>query len=881
MKTAFFKIVLFFVCLLSTSDIMAQQWPTAKPEAKAGSRWWWLGSAVDEDNLKWCMQQYASYGIGTLEITPLYGVQGNDLHNIPFLSERWMEILKFCEDEGRRDGIQIDMNCGTGWPFGGPDVPIEEAACKVVIVDTVVSHVQMRDLLLAVPPKEKPYSSLQVAMAFSVDVPKYTDRKITKVSDVTQAVADGHLRLRNVDEGSWRIIALYASRTLQKVKRAAPGGEGWVLDHFDKDAVAHYLQRFDNAFHQTGTPYPHSFFNDSYEVHHADWTPTLLREFEKRRGYKLEYRLQQFVDGDPKVLHDFRETLSDLLLENFTNQWVEWSHRHGVTVRNQAHGSPANLIDVYAAVDIPEIEGFGLSDFGIKGLRRDPGMTRKNDSDLSMLKYASSAAHITGKQFTSSESMTWLTEHFRTSLSQMKPDMDLLFCAGVNRMFFHGTCYSPKDDPWPGWKFYASIDMSPTNSIWRDAPSFLKYIERCQSFLQWGQPDNDFLVYLPVHDMWSKKGEELLMQFAIHSMDKRAPEFIHTILDIDSLGFDCDYISDKYLLTTTFDGKMLRTAAGVPYKALLIPDNCIMPDHVRAHIRELKEQGACVIQGIRPAEMSAVARPEKMKTDLGLNMIRRKNDKGYHYFIANLTPVDVWHEIALAVDFKDAMWFDPMTGMRYAVEKNGNKIKIALRSGESMILETFDKEEPACSSLGKCPCLSTDNGIAEKHALQRGWSLSFIESTPAVVVSYPIDTLTTWEGLDSRTRSLMGTGVYECVFKMSKKALRNKEYWQVDLGDVRESARVSINGHDIGCAWAVPYVLTFDSSVLKSGNNTIRIEVTNLPANRISQLDKEGVNWRKFNEINFVDIKYNKSSYAHWSPLPSGLNGNVYIYPLR
>ena len=68
-----------------------------------------------------------------------------------------------------------------------------------------------------------------------------------------------------------------------------------------------------------------------------------------------------------------------------------------------------------------------------------------------------------------------------------------MFCAGVNHMFFHGTCYSPKNDPWPGWKFYASIDMSPTNSIWRDAPYFMQYVERCQSFLQWGQPDNDFL----------------------------------------------------------------------------------------------------------------------------------------------------------------------------------------------------------------------------------------------------------------------------------------------------------------------------------------------------------------------------------------------------
>jgi hypothetical protein len=137
---------------------------------------------------------------------------------------------------------------------------------------------------------------------------------VTKVADVTNAVTDGHLRLRNVDKGIWRIIAIFAGRTRQKVKRAAPGGEGWEVDHFDSTAVAHYLQRFEKAFEQTGTPYPHTFFNDSYEVHHADWTPRLLQEFEKRRGYKLEYRLRHFADGDPIVFQDCDHAMS---CENF------------------------------------------------------------------------------------------------------------------------------------------------------------------------------------------------------------------------------------------------------------------------------------------------------------------------------------------------------------------------------------------------------------------------------------------------------------------------------------------------------------------------------------------------------------------------------------
>lgn len=168
-----------------------------------------------------------------------------------------------------------------------------------------------------------------------------------------------------------RVIALYISRTRQRVKRAAPGGEGWVIDHFDSLTVAHYLHHIDSAFAANNTPYPHTFFNDSYEVYDANWTPRLLEEFKARRGYDLLDSLDKWVDGNAQTICDYRETLSDLLYHHFTLQWTAWAHSHGALVRNQAHGSPANLLDLYGAVDIPEIEGFGLTDFGIKGLRRD------------------------------------------------------------------------------------------------------------------------------------------------------------------------------------------------------------------------------------------------------------------------------------------------------------------------------------------------------------------------------------------------------------------------------------------------------------------------------------------------------------------------------
>jgi hypothetical protein len=96
----------------------------------------------------------------------------------------------------------------------------------------------------------------------------------------------------------------------------------------------------------------------------------------------------------------------------------------------------------------------------------------------------------------------------------------------------------------------------------------------------------------------------------------------------------------------------------------------------------------------------------------------------------------------------------------------------------------------------------------------------------------------------------------------------------IDLGDVRESARVYINGQFIGCAWSVPYVLDCRQA-LKVGDNEVRIEVTNLPANRIADLDRKGVKWRKMEEINVVDINYKKTTYEDWKPMLSGLNSQV------
>lgn len=843
--TGIFTALLTLGCAAGNGPV-TPSWPETHKEAWPGTRWWWLGSAVDSANICRSIGEYAAAGIGAVEITPIYGVQGNDANNIPFLSDEWMAALRQVQKAARvNGGVSVEMNMGTGWPFGGPEVALSDAACKaVILVDTVAKGAPA---VKPVPEKDRPMA------------------KLIKESR------------RTLPDGRQEVIRLYESRTLQQVKRAAPGGEGLVLDHFDKGAVGRYLDKFHKAFSRTHTPYPATFFNDSYEVYGASWTPSLPEEFARRRGYRLEDRLPELigtVDDGNRVLADYRETLGELLLENFTEQWAAWAHGRGTEVRNQAHGSPANLIDLYAAVDIPEIEGFGLSDFGIRGLRTDSGFTRRNDSDVSMLKYASSAAHITGKPLTSSETFTWLTEHFRTSLSQMKPDLDLMFTCGVNHFYFHGTTYSPADDPWPGWKFYASVDMSPTNTIWRDAPALMRYAARCQSFLQYGAPDNDFLVYLPVRDMWRQRlapGEKgLMMTFDIHSMRRKAPGFIASVMEIDSLGYDCDYISDRYLMTTTVNDRgELVTAAGTRYKALVIPGSGDLTPALNTHLDSLATRGARIIRGIDDSALRAAATPEPVRSTLGLRAIRRSNPGGHHYFIANLTPDDVEACVPLAVEFTDAAWFNPLDGtvIRADVDADG-QIAVSLRSGESRILQTYGApvDLPAPAPGGR-------SGAPDIDLTAQPWKLTFIESAPAESRTFDLPRLMPWTELDDSTlRDLAGTGVYETEFTLTEEEASAPR--AIELGDVRESARVFINSKEAGTAWCVPFTLDC-RDLLRPGVNTLRIEVTNLPANRIAALDRAGVEWRKFNEINIVDINYRKTGYGNWETVPSGLASTV------
>jgi hypothetical protein len=385
-------------------------WPEITQQQKPWTYWWWMASAVDEKNIKRELMRYRDAGLGGVHIIPIYGARGYESNFISYLSPRWMQMMGYTVREANRLGLGVDMTTGTGWCFGGPRVTDDEANASVVL--------RTFDLAAGEKLKEKfNRTNIQALVAFSAD---------GKPIELTDKISGSGEVDFSPSSGAWRVYAISQKPSGQKVKRPSPGGEGWMLNLFYAKAMSNYLSWFDDAFAKYKGPKPRAQYHDSYE-YKSDWSPDLFAQFEKRRGYRLQDELPALFGGtgaspagrqsnDPdsahgvtrptddhraRILCDYRETISDLMADTTLPMWVKWSHDHGFLTRNEAHGSPGNLLDLYAAADVPETEMF------------------HTDRNKLISKFASSAAHVAGRRYTSSETGTWLEEHFTETLADM------------------------------------------------------------------------------------------------------------------------------------------------------------------------------------------------------------------------------------------------------------------------------------------------------------------------------------------------------------------------------------------------------------------------------------------------------------------------------
>lgn len=936
---------LTILILLVCQAVSAQQiqWPSITKENKPWTRWWWPGSIVTKPDLTAAMELYRDAGLGGMEIAVIYGVKGYEDRFINYLSPEWMEMFTHTLKEAGRLDMGIDLANASGWPFGGPWVEPDDACRNINYKtwslnagDSLTEKIEFIQQPLVRPVGEKPdISKLNYPIAknenlqlyaldqirFEMPLPlvtliAYSDKG--DILDLTSKVTqEGKLEWK-AGEGNWTLYGLFEGWHGKMSERAGPGGEGDVIDHFSGKAIRNYLNHFNEVFKGYDLTNLRGYFNDSYEVDdasgQANWTNDMFREFYLRRGYDLRGCLPAlFQNDDPdkntRVLSDYRQTLSDLILNKFTTTWTQWAHRQGRTTRDQAHGSPGNILDLYAATDIPETEG----------------------NEITRFKFASSAANVTGKQYASCEAATWLNEHFISSLSDVKKAVDLFFLAGINHVFYHGTCFTPQNEPWPGFLFYAAVEFTPANPFWNDFKALNNYIARTQSFLQTGRSDNEILLYYPVFDRYAFQGKGMLEHFDALSPAFNDSHFKNAADSMIEKGYCYDYISDLQLTQTFFDGEYLETEGNI-YRTIVIPECKYIPAETFAQVLKLAFEGATIIfYGNLPADISGWAgKDDKISffnrlkegihfvdsgktgimkaaygkgvilkgsgledllsladveretmTDSRLGFTRRRTPSGIVYFVTNQNDKEFEGWVDLKSEGASAAIFNPMNekaglAMTRKSPEGGTMVFLKALPYESLIINI-------CNNKIKGKEYAFYENIGQKTELNGKWKIEFADGGPVLPDPMEVTSLTSWTDMGNEDlRNFSGTARYTINFnKPSGKA----DAWVLDPGKVCESANLSLNGAYMGTLIGPDYGIVIDSRKLKPFN-TLVINVSNLMANRIAYMDRNNIPWKKFYNVNMAarlrqNTKDGIFDASGWEPRESGLIGPVTIIGLK
>jgi hypothetical protein len=878
-----------------------------------------MGSAVDPAGLTSELESLREAGIGGVEITPIYGAAGSEPRFVTYLSAAWMQLLDHTLREAGRLGLGVDMATGTGWPFGGPWVSERESPRTLVHRTWTVNGGQR--LAEAVRAEQAPMvravgttvhevvetAADRTARAPGAQPAARPGARRIDISDVRepveanpslQALALEQVRFRKslplmalvarstagatVDltsrvssdgtldwtapPGSWTLHGLFLGWHGKLVERAAPGGEGNVIDHFSRTAIRRYLERFDRAFAGRRTAGLRAFFNDSYEVDdavgQADGTPALFEEFRRRRGYDLRDHLaalfgSETSDTAVRVIADYRETISDLLLDTFTREWRAWARRQGAIVRNQAHGSPANILDLYAASDVPETEG----------------------SEIMRFKWATSAAHVAGRRLVSAEAATWLGEHFRVTLAEVRAAVDRFFLAGVNHVVYHGTAYSPASQAWPGWQFYASVEFNPRNSWWTDFRALNEYVTRVQSFLQSGRPDHDVLLYYPFYDSIAERDGALLEHYGVANPAPEGTAFESAATTLQQQGYTFDFISDRQLHQVRVEDRDPRLLAGDgSYRTLVLPSSRYIPLDTFERVLSLVRRGATVV-ALRdlPADVSGLADLDRRRArfhrlrdqlrfepadragvkvarlgrgtllagddlaallgharvereplaDLGIGFTRRRYEGGRYYFLSNSSDRDVDGWVPLRDPREAAVLFDAMSGERRIprvrrAAANLLEVELELTRSSSIIIATTD-------AAGGAPVALFDRS-GPPVEIAGPWTIRFEAGGPGLPGPRTVERLASWTALGGGdVQSFSGTASYTATFERPV----GTGPFGLDLGQLHESARVELNGRALGTLIGPAYRLTLDASQL-ADRNTLTVRISNLMANRIA-----------------------------------------------
>jgi alpha-L-rhamnosidase len=889
-------------------------------EARPKALWCWVDGNFDLAEITHELEQAKAKGLGGFDIWDVRSVVDEAKvvpSGPPFMGPESVGAIGHAVREAGRLGLEMGLIVSSGWNAGGPWTRPEHTTMGLFRTARTFTGPGRRAVNLPFPtlpdqfPDQERHQGRATIERGADGLPKFyrnvavlavplrPDSTVAPgaVLDLTaQLRPDGTLDWQ-VPPGTWRLTRYVCAPTGQPLISHSPNAYGPMIDHFSAEATEAHLLHFINLLQpQIGDLQKSALkylYTDSYEVRGEMWTPKLREEFQRRKGYDLLPYLP-VLEGltvrdratTERFQHDFRQVLSDLIIDNHYAKGREVCARFGLGFVAEAagpgqpiHNCPFESLRSSGVLTYPRGEFWH---------NHHPAKRPDEGDLLHVIKGVASASHLYHQKFVEAEAFTsvWL---WQESLAELKPTADRAFCEGLNRVVFHTFPHTPKAAGQPGWVYAFGTQVSENQPWWPKAGPFMDYLGRCSYLLQQGHFAADVLYYY---------GDE-------------APNFVPTKrLDTARFlpGYDYDVTNTDILLQLEVKNGQLALPHGQTYAVLVLPPDWRMSLPVLKKIEYLVKNGATVV-GPRPQRTYGLARQTtdepalaalaarlwgrangrtvtenrygrgqvvwgrpvaQVLQSLGLgpdfavagplpldslDFIHRRTPEADVYFVVNRTarPVTVEARFRRADPAHTTVqYWDPLTGQTSPARRGpaeaqtvGAWLPLAAHGSGFVVLTR------ASAPAGEVKSLSykTDNQndgrilplagqfyqapaggqLPAPVVLNQAWNLWF---PPGTVGPQKLDRLQFWSGLDGGRQFFSGLATYETEVNLPGLSLGATTRAVLEFDSVAVVAEVFVNGQSAGTVWAAPLAVDV-TNLLRPGPNQVRVEVANRWPNQL------------------------------------------------
>ena len=590
------------------AEDLARPFAHPPPSARPWVLWFPLDGNLSREGITADLEAMQRVGIGG--VLAMETVQGTPAGPVAFAGPAWRGMIAHVCAEAHRLGLEVNLNNDAGWcGSGGPWITPELSMQRMVWTETNLTGPQSfrgtlpqpravrdfyRDIAVYAYPTPAHDSRIprlagksaaqveEVALRaeFPVLPPEAVVARDQIISLTARLARDGRIEWE-VPAGNWTLLRLGCTTTGAENHPAPLGGRGLECDKLSQRAVEVHFDALlgrliaDNAPLVGETKTLVAIHTDSWEVGAQNWTPAFREEFQRLRGYDplpllpvVSGRIVDSVEVSERFLWDLRQTVSQLIAENYAGHLRTLARRHGMRFTMEAYGKkPFEDLSVAGRADEPTAEfwAYSAAEFG-----------REHYSCAEM----ASAAHVYGHPIVGAEAFTSdMDEKWLAHPATLKPLGDWAFGAGINRFVFHRYAHQPWTNPDrpPGMGMGPwGVHYERTQTWWEQSRPWHEYLARCQFLLRQGLFVADLCYLTP----------ECSMKDLVPPAKAR----------LGRPGHNFDFCPPDALLTrmSVRDGQLVLPD-GMTYRMLVLPQVEVMTPRLLRKIRDLVVAGATVL----------------------------------------------------------------------------------------------------------------------------------------------------------------------------------------------------------------------------------------------------------------------------------------------